>query len=67
MTLLALVTYTVIGHYDVAFTTHEPVECDNVTIEATIEEFKTLYGLDVWASCDYTAAPATSIRPEARP
>ena len=66
MTFLAFITYTVIGHYDVAFTTREPVECTSSSVEETIEWFSQ-HGVKVWASCDYTAAPATSIRPEARP
>ena len=66
MTFLAFITYTVIGHHDVAFTTREPVECTSEALALGVEWFAQ-YGVEVWASCDYTAAPAMSIRPRARP
>lgn len=66
MTFLAFITYTVIGFHDVAFVTREPVECTREALALGIEYFAT-HGVEVMASCDYTSAPATSIRPEARP
>ena len=67
MTFLAFVTYTAIGFHDVAFVTREPVECTREALAEGIEFFKEELGLEVFAQCDYTSAPATSIRPEKRP
>lgn len=66
MTLLAFVTYTAFYHADVVFVTREPVECTREALALGIEYFEGL-GVEMYAQCEYTSAPATSIRPEARP
>ena len=64
-TFLAFITYTALGHADVSFVTSEPVECTREALAIGIEYFAGL-GVDMMGQCDYTSAPATSIRPEAR-
>jgi hypothetical protein len=66
MTFLAFITYTVIGMHDVAFTTRDPVECTREALAIGIE-WVSQHGVEVMAQCNYTRAPATSIRPKARP
>jgi hypothetical protein len=66
VTLLAFVTYTALHHADVVFVTSEPVECTRAAIELTLEWFDQ-HGVEMMAQCEYTSAPATTIRPEARP
>lgn len=66
MKLLAFVTYTAFFHADVVFVTSEPVECTEEALALGIEYFKGL-GVEMYAQCDYTSAPVTSIRPKARP
>jgi len=66
VTFLAFITYTVIGFHDIAFVTREPFECTREALALGIEWFAQ-HGVEVMAQCDYTSAPATSIRPEARP
>lgn len=66
MTFLAFVTYTAIGFHDVAFVTREPVECTREALALGIEWFSQ-HGVEMYATCEYTSAPATSIRPEKRP
>lgn len=66
MTFLAFITYTALGQADVSFVTREPVECTREALATGIEWFSQ-HGVEVMAQCDYTFAPATSIRPEARP
>ena len=66
MTFLAFITYTAIAFHDVQFVTREPVECNREVLATGIEWFAQ-HGVEVMAQCDYTSAPATSIRPEARP
>lgn len=66
MTFLAFVTYTALHHADVVFVTREPVECTREAIELTLEWFDQ-HGVEMMAQCAYTNAPATTIRPEARP
>ena len=66
MTFLAFITYTALHHADVAFVTSEPVECNREVLATGIEWFAQ-HGVEMYATCDYTSAPATSIRPEARP
>jgi len=66
MTFLAFITYTALGQADVSFVTREPVECTREALALGIEWFAQ-HGVEVMAQCDYTSAPATSIRPEARP
>jgi len=66
VTFLAFITYTALGQADVSFVTREPVECTREALATGIEWFAQ-HGVEVMAQCDYTAAPATSIRPEARP
>jgi len=66
MTFLAFIVYTVIGHADIAFVTRDPVECTREALATGIEWFAQ-HGVQVMAQCNYTRAPATSIRPKARP
>lgn len=62
---LAFITYTALHHADVVFVTREPVECTRAAIEETLDWFAH-HGVEMMAQCDYTFAPATSIRPVAR-
>jgi hypothetical protein len=66
VTFLAFITYTALHHADVAFVTREPVECSREVLATGIEWFSQ-HGVEVMAQCDYTSAPATSIRPKERP
>ena len=66
MNLLAFITYTALGQADVSFVTREPVNCTRENLALGIEYFAGL-GVEMMGQCDYTSAPATSIRPKARP
>lgn len=67
MNLLAFVTFTILAPAEMAgqvWVMPDPQEC-GPTLEMIIAEFYEV-GVMAMGQCEYTSAPATSIRPEAR-